>query len=316
MNSTHPYEGEQQRRLTTEERKIRIKKLKRKRRFRLAIVVVGLLLLLSLFCAPIVIFTAFKVQGFAVEGSVPYSEEQISNACAVQAGQNLLFADLEQAEASLETALPYIQKAEISRRLPDTLVISVEPATERYALYVESTSTYLILSGRFKILRESGTAPQGIPVIESAEPKSKEVGSRLSFAEDGQEKDGAFNALLEAAVEINRNSIENITLINIKSLANIKVIYQDRIIMKLGSDSNLAAKINLAAQVLEQEDAISQTQQGTIDLTISKKAYFSTDSFDESELHGDGSAENDEDEDETDEEDEAPEDSLSEEQDG
>ena len=53
------------------------------------------------------------------------------------------------------------------------------------------------------------------------------------------------------------------------------MVYQDRIIIDVGTIANLEKKMALAANVIKTQDEISPYQEGTINLTIDKQAYFS-----------------------------------------
>ena len=92
MNMENNQQGNT-RRLTPEEREIRIKQLKRKRNIRKAIVVIGFLLILSLIASPILILTLFRVKSFTVEGASAYTNEEIISASGIVTGKNLLFAN-------------------------------------------------------------------------------------------------------------------------------------------------------------------------------------------------------------------------------
>ena len=91
------YQRGTERRLTPEERQLRIKQLKRKRNIRKAIVVIGFLLVLSIIVSPILILTLFRVKSFTVEGAGIYTNEEIVSASGIVMGKNLLFADLDEA---------------------------------------------------------------------------------------------------------------------------------------------------------------------------------------------------------------------------
>lgn len=71
------------------------------------------------------------------------------------------------------------------------------------------------------------------------------------------------------------NGIKGITELNLTDTVKITMKYQDRINIIVGSVSNLENKIKLCKNVLKSQDEISPYQEGTVDLTLDKKAYFS-----------------------------------------
>ena len=123
-----------QRRLTPEERAIRVKNLKRKRRFRLAIVATAFILLLCLIVSPIIVFAVFRVKTFKVEGASPYTSEQIISASGIQQGKSLIFADLDEAAASIEKTLPYTDNVKLTKKLPSGIIIRLEETSAGFAV--------------------------------------------------------------------------------------------------------------------------------------------------------------------------------------
>lgn len=90
-----------------------------------AAVVVALVLGMSVF---------FKVDKIEVSGCDKYTPWDISQASGIQVGDNLLSFGQSKAAGRITTALPYVWKARIGIKLPDTVNIIVEEADVVYAI--------------------------------------------------------------------------------------------------------------------------------------------------------------------------------------
>lgn len=289
-----------QRRLTPEERAIRVKNLKRKRRFRLAIVATAFILLLCLIVSPIIVFAVFRVKTFKVEGASPYTSEQIISASGIQQGKSLIFADLDEAAASIEKTLPYTDNVKLTKKLPSGIIIRLEETSAGFAVEM-SGGMYALTNSELKVLELSGEVPEGAAVITGAVPVKAEAGSVISFS--AEEEDKTLSLIKQITRSVAENGMEDINLIDVSEKNNIYLIYQGRIVMQLGDSSDLASKLSLGQRVISQENTIDPAQFGTVNLTVAKKAYFNPSDFnDVSELvkyrenyvaEADGEAEND-----------------------
>ncbi len=283
-----------QRRLTPEERALRIKKMKRGRRIRLAIVVVGFFLALCIVISPIIFFAVFRVKNIEIDGTIPYTAEEVMAACGIEKGENLFFADVEQASDLVEKALPYTDNVEVKKKLPNTLVFHAETTQQKYAVEI-SEGTYAITNEDFKVLEISGIIPEGIVPIIGPKPTQFETGGILSFASSGEqapeetdeenkkedENDGeeeqqpsdpTLKLINSISSAIENYDIKDIDLINISSNTNIYLIYQGRLVLRLGDSSNIESKLSLGKRAVEDKqngDIIT----GTVNLTVSQQAY-------------------------------------------
>lgn len=270
----------QRRQLTPEEREIRKRKLKRKKNFRIAIVAFGFILILSIIITPIVIFTAFKVKTFEIEGKAPYTNEEVVAASGILLDDSLIVADVESASEKIEKKLPYTHNVVITKKLPNVIVIRLESTVKEYAISL-SNGTYAMLDKNLKVLEYATAVPEGVILIKGVLPTKADVGETLNFASETPEKEGEvqqgehiLSLILEITKAIADNKMKDINLIDISSGSNIHLIYQKRIVLNLGDSSDIPQKLSLGQRVIDEENQISLTQSGTINLTVAKKAYF------------------------------------------
>ncbi|MBP3696533.1 MAG: FtsQ-type POTRA domain-containing protein [Clostridia bacterium] len=259
-------------RLTPEERRERVKKLKRKRKIRLAIVVGGFASVFLLLISTVVLSFVFRVRNFIVEGDTLYSNEEIVAASGIENGKSLFFADLDSAKVNIETKLPYTVNVQLTRKLPDKIIIRLESTDKAYAVE-KSEGLYAITNRDFKVLEISGVIPEGVVPVIGATPETAEPGQPLSFVDDGED-DATLELIRNISSAIANAELDDVNLISIRSRSNVYLIYQERVVMRLGDSSDADKKIELGKRAVESQDELDGVQVGIINLTVAKKAYF------------------------------------------
>ena len=260
-------------RLTPEERQERVKRLKRKRRVRKAIVVTAFVVIACVILSPILLFGVFRIKDFAIEGETLYSKEQIVEASGISYGKSIFFADLDEAKVNIEKALPYTNNVKFARRLPNTLVITLESTDKAYAVE-KSEGLYAIVNRDFKVLEISGILPDGVVPVIGATPEATEIGMTMSFVEEDEQSDVTLKLIQSISSAVAESNLKDINLVSVRSRSNIYLIYQERIVLRLGDSSDIDKKIVLGQKVIAEEDSIDAEKTGIINLTVPKKAYF------------------------------------------
>lgn len=278
MNTENNQQGTE-RRLTPEERQIRIKQLKRKRNFRMAIVVIGFLLAIGIIISPILIFTLFRVKSFTVEGAGVYTNEEIIASSGIALGKNLLFADLDEAAENIEKQLPFTDEVKLTKKLPDEIIIRCDSTERAFAIGMPN-GLYAVTNENLKVLEVTGKQPADVALIVGAVPYKADVGEVAAFeviGEDEKEEefvDETLALILEITGAITKNEMKDISLINVSEKNSIYLIYQGRIVLDLGNSSDLSSKLSLGAKVISSENNIDPFQYGSINLTVVTEAVF------------------------------------------
>ena len=309
-----PGAPKKQRRVTQAEQ------LRRRRRRR----ILGVLAVLAVLAAAVLLSVnlLFKVTAFRIENfdrTTPadtgiYSGEDILNALQIEQDSNLFGFSTAAKAQQLSQALPYLDRVQVDIQLPGTVVVKVEPATERFA--VPYDGGWAILSDRLKILRLADSRPDGMLSLSMTlnDTFDPQVGSTVEPA--------SYNSLLDApeqaaasgdtaeptptptptatatpevvylqtpAPEVlqtlltelhEKNLFDGITAVDIADLSRISVVYQDRIRVVLGNDTNMEYKLRLAAVALTDPDqGLLPADRGTLDVSMTEsdgsiKAYF------------------------------------------
>ena len=269
--------------LTQEEKAARRQRAQRKRKMRLAIVVCGFILIIGGVVGGITSLFVFRVKNYTVESeSTVYEQQEIIDATGIGLNKSLIFVDLDEAEKTVEKTLPFLKNVKITKKLPTGLVIRFEEAGMAYAIEV-SSGTYAITNDEFKVLNISGVVPEGVVPVKGQSPVKKDIGETVAFvlqnAEDKdapEAEDKVLNILNAIASTVSKNEFEGITAINLSSLFDIYLIYQDRILIELGDSQNIESKAAFFVRAIEEENMIDSSKTGIMDFTISQTAYFCT----------------------------------------
>ncbi len=292
--------------LRREARLKRERQQKRKRRFTtcmlvLAAVVIGVILSLTVF---------FKINTIEVTGTSQYSKESILNVCGVDTGDNLFLIKKTGVAEKISRALPFTGEITVKRSFPNKIVIQVTDSVPSSAVVYEdgyallnqeqkvlaTVSTeeelYALVAQQLYIAEETqtenntedstDTASQTKTDAEVETAKSQIImisGLTVSKAEAGKkitfENNAAYTAYQDVTKALEEEEFTGVTGLDFSNSSDVRMEYEKRIILKLGSASGLNRKLQLAEKVLEEQNAVSTELTGTIDLTISGRAYFS-----------------------------------------
>lgn len=304
-HSEQPYPGQHTTARVRPPRRLTHSELRRRRRRRnllmafLGLLVVGIGVVLSL-------TVLFKVEIFRIENmdeSTPantgiYTEDAILGALGVPVGENMFQFSAAQKEKSMVVSLPYLERVEIRRRLPSTLVIRVEPAVETWC--AQSDSGWLTLSDGLKIMAIGETQPEGLPALLGLDIEAPVAGYYLKLAtpnatatpapaasgvSSSQTSSTASTSSSSTGEENGHDPLEDVnrllellwtyelkddcTSIQFGEANELYFIYQNRAKVLLGTFNNLDYKLKFAAYLLHNEDGkgIGDTEQGTLDVS-------------------------------------------------
>lgn len=195
----------------------------------------------------------FNISSFEITGETRYSDEDIIAACGISEGENLLRISIEEAEANIVSKLVYIDTAEISRGFPNKLNISVTPARVN-ACYAVSGKYYLVSEiGRLLEVADNTADcplvkgyiqdPENEPVIGEALPEDEE--KRVSIA-------------AQIIGYMDETELKEDYEIDLSDTLNIRISYDDRIEINLGTSAELDAKIQNAGYLVKYEVASNE----------------------------------------------------------
>lgn len=254
----------------------------------LVVLAVGVLLSINLLFK----VTAFRVEnqdGTAPADLGPYTEEQVLQLLAVQEGDNLFAFSTAAKSTELSAALPYLDEVRVEISMPGTVVVKVRAAVERFA--VPYNGSWIIVSESGKVLRIEANQPDGLIRLELDLPAGVDTtpGQFLRMDVPMEETDEetepsateeALAGLLPALRE--EGLLDGVTAITLSRLNEITVLYQDRILIELGTTNNLSYKLRLSAATILDTDGkgLAVTDRGVLDVSYQRSdgeiwAYFS-----------------------------------------
>ncbi len=263
--------------LTPEEREIRKKRAAKKRKMRLALVVSVFTLFIVAVVGGVTSLFIFRVKSFNVQTeSSMYTQQDVIDASGIEINKSLVFINLDKAEESVERKLPFLKNVKITKKLPDKLVIRFEESGMAYAVETAG-NIYAITNDEFKVLSMSGGIPEGIIPVKGQTPVKTEIGETIAFVAKNEKEelveDKVLNLLSDIASTVSESGLAGITAVNIESLADIYLIYEDRILVEFGDAQNIKAKASMFVRAIEKENAIDSGKTGIMDITIAQSAY-------------------------------------------
>ncbi len=149
-----------------------------------------------------------------------------------------------------------------------TTTVQTEPVTDENGMIVDPLTTLPeedIAGGE-----DIRNADASVTVITGVKVKEAKVGYPLQ-AKNAK----VFETYKEIRTAMDRWGVKDITAVDLTKVSDIRLTYQQRITILLGSASGLDRKAAMCAKVLEEQNKVSTEQKGTIDLSIEGKAYFS-----------------------------------------
>ncbi len=237
----------------------------------LLVITAAVLLAAALVC--LLFFGVFRVRKFAVKGDIPYTAQQVTDASGIPLGKNLFTADFESAKERIGTELPYTADIRISRKLPSTVVITASTAVKTYGVMMPG-GTYAITDENLKVLEIGAEIPPGTMMVEGYSGSGvNALGRELPFGTQADDED-IKNALAEISRAVKESELKGIDLINIANPESIYILYEGRIIIRLGNTDDILKKLNLAQKSIAEENKLSASQYGELKVTTAGRASF------------------------------------------
>lgn len=214
--------------------------------------------LLALFCiatAFVMCYTVFfKLDKIKISGCKVYSETQIADEIGAQKGDSLFRIDVSNTEKRLLGELPYLRSVQITRSFPTTLKVAIQEEEVLGAVYTESG--FAILSTTGKVLETQVLSlSEGIPKIVGLNNRTYDTGG---YVRESQEKDAQIlpqlQSLAVVAEQLKANRFSDITYYDVSDSLNIKVMLEDRLLLKLGTQNDMDYKLEFIRNVLDAKE--------------------------------------------------------------
>lgn len=237
---------------------------RRRRKSTSAAVYVSVAALAIVFLSIFGISTFMRVMYIEVTGASIYTDDEIVLASGISPGSNLLFLNAGAAAQRISGAMPYISEIKISRVMPAAVRIEV---TESLALAAISyQGGILVIDSGGRILQRTDTVPSGLIEIRGFIPVDPETGSVLKTELGGEMRLRHLTDILEA---MEKTGIYNdVSYIDVESIANISFGYAGRFKVILGSSSSALHKLSrLPGSIDTIDETRSPDETGVIDMS-------------------------------------------------
>lgn len=244
------------------------KKRRLKKKVRIAFGITGLCF--ALIVAAIVCLVVFcKIETITVNGNEKYTQEQVLAVLPVEKGKNLFFFDSEGAENKLCENLPYIYSVDIKRKLPSTVVVNIKQADRLY--YVQNNEgLYTYLDDNFKTVEVNvAEVPENGIEIKKIAVSQAIIGQTAEFTDEN-----IVNNVKELMIVVNSLKLDEVTAIYSESNLSNYLVYENRIIIKIGEINDAENKVYSALTAIEKLNEVNPQAEGTMTALGGKQVYF------------------------------------------
>lgn len=250
-------------------RSINKKKIRRKRKFKKILTLAFLFVVVAGVGLALILTVFFKINTIQITGEKVYSDKEIMEKIDVETGTNLFRVSQDRVNKKISGELPYIKSVTIERKLPDTLIINVNATKEIAA--IENKSGFILIDETGKVLdKDAQMLREGVAIVKGVSIKSAAEGKIISL------KNGEMTECFITTLQnIKKSGLNLITSITISKDGEVRLEYDERIVIKLGSTNNIDKKIERAKAALDRENEINPYSEGVLDLRTEPYAYFS-----------------------------------------
>ena len=217
-------------------------------------------LIFLLICAALVLGMSvfFRVAKIEVVGNSIYTAEEVVEASGIGSAASRIFSKL-----------PYVDKAKVTRALPNRVTITIQESSAM--AYVQVDGGYWVLDQNCKLLKSvTESELTGLARVDGITPVEPKVGEVLNAGEADAPKVTYLAAILGQL--LTRDMASKVTVIDLSDASNPGFTYDGRFTVRLGANENVEYKFGMLQSAVSQ---LTASDAGTIDLSIDKRAHFS-----------------------------------------
>lgn len=261
---------EQLERLKPESRERYEQRLKAVKRNRKIATIAGLCVVIIMAVVIVSTTVLFNITGIKVtKPGANYTANEIISASGLNTGDNMIRTDFKKSAERIETNLPYVLEATISKKLSGEISISIKDTSA--AILIELDEGYALADIRGKVLEIVEKAPKDNTFMSLKTSKTVNAvpGTFFNFADDNEKM--IYDKII---TELKNTGIyENITSIDISDHSSVKIEYQNRLRLLVGTTQDLDVKLKGAVKAITTEDNKDPTLIAEVNLTIPKKVF-------------------------------------------
>lgn len=214
----------------------------------------------------------FKIDSIQVSGTSRYPAQDIIAAAGIRTGDNLFLANTRQASLNIQKKYPYIGTADVSRRLPAQILITIKEDAVSGAL--EYQGKYVIVNSAGEALEFTTQLPTNCPSIKGVQISKAELGKTVVYQDSVQQ-----TTLQSLTAALAQNKMQKITTIDMTKTYKIVVVYDNRIQLNLGTGSDMDYKLRFGKSLLD-GGKFKENEKGELNLSVASEtnmAFFDPD---------------------------------------
>lgn len=201
----------------------------------------------------------FNAEGIVVEGETVYSDEEIIAASGLKGDENLIRMTTLGLSDKILDALVSLDSAEVTKEFfPPHIKITVTPAEPMVNFYYAGKNYVISHVGR--VMQIESSAADCMEVIGYQPGDNVVIGDYITAANPEQDETVRnINSCIELI------GLEGITKLDISDSLTIKLTYEDRVVITLGSILQLEEKLTIVKELVT--NYIAPTERVTLDVS-------------------------------------------------
>lgn len=231
---------------TANKKQIKRKKKKKKRKSKKIIKIFSILLLIGAIAIFAFITPIFNITKIDIRGNTQISSDTIISMSGLKKGENIFKFNNSIIKNIKDN--PYIEDVKISRKLPGTIIISVNERTIKYQIKLINSYAYIDKNG---YILEISSVKKEVPVIVGFNVTENDLINQKRLEIENLEKLNKMHKITDAAKSIDLEKL--ITEINIEDENNCYIyIESENKKVFIGDNSNLTNKMLYLKKILEE----------------------------------------------------------------
>ncbi len=236
-----------------EKRKARQRKA-RKKRFIASCIFIAIISLITAVILCLTVF--FPINKISASGSKVYTNDEIVSNSGIKVGDNIFTFGQKHATERIRNKLPFIEKVEFVRTLPDTLKIKVTDAKPYYC-YLQD--------GVYYNVSKSGWVLEKVKEKQSNVFEIRLSGVKCTIGNEIVFKDEEAKKRLESMVSLLSENKLKIDYVDVTNFITLKVGVEGRFDVDFGTENSLENKIMHLKGMIEE---IPENESGSINLSM------------------------------------------------
>ena len=267
----------------TDKRKKKKKKIKKKRKLKPEVKIYTIILFISFLFVFISFTFLFKIKNIYIygceNGCEKYSQQEIIDSGGIKLGKNLLLLDKDKAAQNITKSFAYIEKTEISKKLPSSIEINIKLETPDFFIENDINSKYFLISLNGSVLEISSKEFDNFPKVKGLSLNNindlnnlEHIDKKFVISYKNEQEKQVLEEIKNSSRDIFKDKIK---VIDIENKDNINLNYENKIKIIIGDIKNINYKMQTAKEIISTK--LCEEDKGTLDVSLAEvegKSYF------------------------------------------